>query len=109
MLVINAGDCGVATSGNYRNYRDLPSYGRVGHTISPVDGHPFVTRSLSATIIAPSAMMADALATATMAMPTDSAIRMLEGIPDVSALIVTADTVSGRWQLQRVGGFPEGE
>lgn len=106
MLTAQLTDCGVATSGNYRNYRDVPASGRVGHTISTRTGMPITTRTLSATIIAPTAMLADALATAAMAMPTDSALRMLENIHDVSALLVTADPGSDEWILLRTGAFP---
>ena len=106
MLTTPLTDCGVATSGNYRNYRDLPTEGRIGHTISPRTGMPIATRTLSATVIAPSAMLADAFATAAMAMPTDSAVRMLESIPQVSALLVTADPESDDWILVRTGTFP---
>ncbi|MDE7135799.1 MAG: FAD:protein FMN transferase, partial [Muribaculaceae bacterium] len=66
LTVVELSDCGIATSGNYRNYRESDS-GRVGHTISPSTGRPVVTEVLSATVIAPSCMEADALATACMA------------------------------------------
>ena len=54
-------DCGVATSGNYRNYHES-SFGRVGHTIDPVTGYPRVSNILSATVIAPDCAQADAWA-----------------------------------------------
>lgn len=105
MLTTEITDCGMATSGNYRNYRDIPASGRIGHTISPRTGRPITTRTLSATIVAPSTMMADALATAVMAMETDSALAMLEGIPEVSSLLVVADSLNSDWLLLRTGAF----
>ncbi len=102
LAIISLTDCGVATSGNYRNYRETGS-GRAWHTISPVTGRPALTDLLSATVIAPDCMMADALATSCMAMPADSALRMIEALPDTEALLVTADTVL------TTGGFPEME
>ena len=65
MAVIAVSGCGVATSGNYRNFKQTSS-GRVWHTISTTDGLPAHTDLLSATVIAPSAMEADAYATACM-------------------------------------------
>ncbi len=79
----------IATSGNYRNHRST-SEGDVGHTISPVTGRPVKSPTLSATVLAPSTALADAYATAIMAMPLDSAQKMLRSLPDVDALIVTA-------------------
>ncbi|MDE6377107.1 MAG: FAD:protein FMN transferase, partial [Duncaniella sp.] len=77
MAVIEIGTAGVATSGNYRNYRESAE-GKVWHTISPVDGHPALTDLLSATVVAPSCMMADALATSCMAMNSRQALAMIE-------------------------------
>lgn len=79
VTVIHVSNCGIATSGNYRNYRDTSS-GRVGHTISPVTGRPIHSEILSATVIAPTTMEADALATASMAMPREQAMAMIDGL-----------------------------
>lgn len=92
MSTVELTDCGVATSGNYRNYHDT-SCGRVGHTISPVTGRPVATATQSATVVAPSCAMADALATASMVMPAEDAISMLGTMEGVGALIVTEDSV----------------
>jgi len=92
MAVVEVSDCGVATSGNYRNYRETPD-GRTWHTISPRSGRPAVTDLLSATVIAPDCMLADAYATACMARTVDSAMVMIESVPGVEALLVTRDTV----------------
>lgn len=87
MSVVSISDCGVATSGNYRNFRDT-SRGRVGHTISPTDGLPVATSTLSVTVIAPDCMNADALATACMAMPLEKAKAMIEGIDRTEAMFI---------------------
>ncbi len=92
MAVVEVSDCGVATSGNYRNYRETAE-GRTWHTISPRTGRPAVTDLLSATVIAPSCMIADAYATACMARTADSALVMIDAVPGVEALLVTRDTV----------------
>lgn len=87
--VIEVTDCGVATSGNYRNYHQS-SHGRVGHTIDPQTGMPVVTPILSVTVIAPTCAEADAWATAAMASPTEAfADSILRGA-NLRAIIVTA-------------------
>ena len=91
MAVIEISDCGVATSGNYRNYRQGAD-GKVWHTISPATGRPALTDLLSATVVAPSCMLADALATSCMAMESRRAMAMIDSLPGIEALLVTADT-----------------
>lgn len=95
---------GVATSGNYRNYRFSASQGKVWHTISPADGYPARTTTLSATVLAPDAMTADALATACMSMCSDSAIAMIGRVADTEALLIEADSTGFR--LHPTPGFP---
>ncbi|MCM1450201.1 MAG: FAD:protein FMN transferase [Clostridiales bacterium] len=87
VFIIELTEGGVATSGNYRNYRNT-GHGKIGHTISPRTGRPVQTDILSATVIAPSCAIADALATAVMTMPSDSAVIMLNSIENVKAIIV---------------------
>lgn len=105
LTMVELTDCGIATSGNYRNYRDTAK-GRIGHTIDPRTGYPVQTQVLSATVIAADAMTADALATACMTMQPDSAMKMIDGYTDAAALLVTADSC-GRWTLHRTSRFPE--
>ncbi len=92
MAVVELTGRGVATSGNYRNYRET-SDGRTWHTISPRDGRPAVTDLLSATVIAPTCMLADAYATACMARQGSEAMAMIESAAGVEALLVTRDTI----------------
>ncbi len=92
MATLELTDCGVATSGNYRNYRESGTR-RLGHTISPATGRPVETQTLSTSIIAPTCALADALATAAMAMDAGEALSMLDKFDGVSGIIVTADTV----------------
>lgn len=90
LVTIAVSDCGIATSGNYRNYRDMPGCHRIGHTISAVTGRPVKTSTLSATVIAPDCATADALATACMAMQPRDALKMIELLPGTECLIVEA-------------------
>ncbi|MDE0422165.1 MAG: FAD:protein FMN transferase [Gammaproteobacteria bacterium] len=57
----------LATSGDYRQYRELDGV-RVSHIIDPRTGFPVGHRLASATVVADTAMMADAYATALLVM-----------------------------------------
>ena len=79
---ISVGEGAVATSGNYRQfyYKDGKKY---AHTIDPQTGYPVNHNLLSATVVAPDCMSADALATAAMVMgveKTKELSKHLEGI-----------------------------
>lgn len=60
-------DQAVATSGNYRNYYEYKGK-RYAHTINPATGKPAENTLASVTVIHPSAMWADAMATTIMVM-----------------------------------------
>lgn len=60
-------DIGVATSGDYRNYFEQNGK-RYSHTIDPATGYPITHTLASVTLLAPSAMLADAWATAMMVL-----------------------------------------
>jgi thiamine biosynthesis lipoprotein len=81
--------CGLATSGNYRNFyvKDGKKY---THTIHPHTGYPSEQTILSATILAADCMTADAYATAFMAMGVEDACRMAETIPDIEYYLIYA-------------------
>ncbi len=106
--VIEVTDCGIATSGNYRNYRDTPRGERVSHTISPLTGLPVRTDLLSVTVIAPDAMWADALATACMVCGLDDAQKLINSLPGVEALFISAAPASSPtpFTLTRTPAFP---
>lgn len=89
MTVIDLPDAAVATSGNYRNYRESGGR-RFGHTLDPHSGYPVETSTLSATVIAPDCATADGLATACMVMDVSDALAMIESLDSIEALIVVA-------------------
>ena len=80
------GESAVATSGNYLRYRVYNSR-RYGHLLHPRHGYPADT-ALSLTVVAPTAMRADALATAALVMGRDG-LPWLRGQPDAEAVMVT--------------------
>lgn len=104
LMVVELRDAAMATSGNYRNYRDMPDGKRIGHTISAATGYPVATSTLSVTVVAPECALADALATAAMAMPYPAARAMVDSLPDVEALFVI-DSPQGM-QTVTTDGFP---
>ncbi|MHA2756529.1 FAD:protein FMN transferase [Aeromonas dhakensis] len=71
--VIVAGDNGVATSGEYRNYYELDGK-RFSHTIDPMTGKPIQHRMVSVTVIHPSCMTADGLATVFMVLGPEKSL-----------------------------------
>jgi thiamine biosynthesis lipoprotein len=80
----------LATSGNYRNYYEVDGQ-KYGHTINPHTGYPERTNLLSATILAPEAITADAFATACMALGLERALAMIKKQPGLDAYFIYAD------------------
>ena len=86
--VISSTDICMATSGNYRNFY-YEGQQRRSHTIDPRTGYPVQHSLLSATIVAPSCMLADALATASMVLGADSALVLVEQAGAAAYLILS--------------------
>ncbi|MBZ6074344.1 FAD:protein FMN transferase [Aeromonas schubertii] len=63
----------VSTAGSYRNYYERDGV-RYSHIIDPVTGHPISHKLVSATVILPSALEADAYDTALMVMGPEKAM-----------------------------------
>lgn len=89
VLTLSLTDSGLATSGNYRNFHEAEGR-RFGHTISPVTGRPVQTDVVSATVIAPTCMEADALATCCMVLGADKALALCDSL-GVGVLLVSPD------------------
>lgn len=96
-LIIELENEALATSGNYRNYR-YANGATFGHTISPRTGRPVTTDILSASVIAPTCMEADAMATACMAMGSTDGMAMLleKGLPGAFILYSGEVIVNGK-------------
>jgi thiamine biosynthesis lipoprotein len=73
--IINPGIMAVATSGDYRNYFERDGK-RYSHTIDPVSGYPISHALASVTVLHPSTMTADALATAMMVLGEEKAMKL---------------------------------
>jgi len=75
--VVDVSDFAVATSGDYRNYFEQDGV-RFSHTIDPRSGRPVSHLLASVTVLSEEAMMADAWATALMALGEDEGYQLAE-------------------------------
>ena len=93
-MVIEMDSGAVATSGNYRKWREEGG-NRLSHIIDPKTGDSRAGTLLSVTVIASNCMNADAWATACMAMGEEKVKQMMERRSDLGVMTISADTVSG--------------
>ncbi len=93
---------GLATSGNYRNFK-VKNDKKYAHTLNPLTGYPTQTDVLSATILAPSCMQADGLATACMTLSSAEVPSFLAHFPEVEYLLILADDKGGFRTLMSEG------
>lgn len=98
-------DEAVATSGNYENFVEIGGT-RYGHIMDPRSGRP-VEGVLSVTVIASTALAADALSTALFVLGPSRGSEILEGIPGVRALFATPDTDGSGIRYTKAGGIDE--
>jgi len=85
--VIEIGDKGIATSGDYRNYYEQNGV-RYSHLIDPLNGMPVNHNLVSVTVVHPSTMTADGLATALMITGADEAKTIAEH-NELAVLLIT--------------------
>ena len=97
---------GMATSGSYRNFFNKEGQ-RYHHIINPKTGSPVTHRLVSVTVIAPTCMQADALATAAMVLGEEAFKEVLkESYPNTSAFFVHQKGDS--FDLSNTANFPKG-
>ncbi|MBY5990884.1 FAD:protein FMN transferase [Ferrimonas balearica] len=77
VTIVRPGDNALATSGDYRNYFEQLGT-RYSHIVDPATGMAVQQRVISATVIAPSCMTADGLATAFMVMGVKASLALAE-------------------------------
>jgi len=70
--VVDINGHGISTSGSYRNYYELDGK-RLSHVIDPATGRPITHKLVSATVIAPTALEADAWDTGLMVLGPEKA------------------------------------
>ncbi|MFZ4456690.1 MAG: FAD:protein FMN transferase [Bacteroidales bacterium] len=93
----------LSTSGNYRNfyYKDGKKY---AHTIDPKTGYPVQHSLLSATIISPSCIEADAYSTACMVIGLEKSLELLKKLPHLEGYFIYSDA-KGAMRVTYTAGF----
>jgi len=87
--IISIGTNAVATSGDYRNYYESDGV-RYSHLINPNTGYPISHNLVSVTVVHPSSMTADGLATALNVMGKDKALALAETF-NIAVLLITKE------------------
>ncbi|MDP4272260.1 MAG: FAD:protein FMN transferase [Bacteroidota bacterium] len=93
----------ISTSGNYRNfyYKDGKKY---AHTIDPKTGYPVQHNLLSATIVAPTCIEADAYSTACMVIGLEESLELIRKHPQLIGYFIYADK-NGNMQVKYTKRF----
>lgn len=94
---------GVATSGNYRKYKDVEGK-RISHIVNPKTGKSEESSLLSVTVTAPDCMMADAWATACMAMGTEKTKALMQNEKKLGVMTIIS-TPSGGFEVWSNAAF----
>lgn len=95
----------MATSGNYRKYRmDTLTGQKYVHTINPKTGEAERSNLLSASVLAENCMMADAYATAFMALGLDRTKEVLQNLNAVEVYILYSSK-EGNMEIFSTPGF----
>lgn len=93
LKVVGVSNVGMATSGDYRNY--FEKYGiRYSHILDAQTGRPVTHTTASVTVLAENAMLADAWATALLALGTKRGMQIAEE-RGIAALFIDRNTSSG--------------
>ena len=87
---INLSNYSLATSGTYNNYfeKDGTKY---SHIINPITGYPIEQNIVSATVIAPNCVDADALATLLMVIDWKEGITIINNLVNTECFIILKD------------------
>ena len=103
--VLSLTNAALATSGNYRNFY-VEAGKKYAHTIDPQTGYPVQHSLLSASIIAPDCMTADAYATGCMVMGLEKSYALIDSLPNTEGYFIYVDD-KGENQVTFTPGFEE--
>jgi thiamine biosynthesis lipoprotein len=81
-------DRACATSGDYENFF-LKNGRRFSHLIDPRTGWPVQNGIISVTVLAPSCLEADALATAVFVLGERKGLKLIDGLAKTEAIVIT--------------------
>lgn len=88
--IIRISNVGMATSGNYRNFHTDPQGNKFTHIIDPRTGQNTISSLLSATVVAPNCMLADAYGTMFIALGLERS-REVAAKEGIAALFIYDD------------------
>ena len=94
-------DRALGTSGSANQFFHFEGR-RMGHVLDPRTGWP-AEELLSATVLAPTATLADALSTAFFVLGRERSMAYCDAHPDVGAILVAPGQRSGAWQVHTTG------
>ncbi len=89
--ILSVSGKGVATSGNYRNFNTDASGRKYTHIIDPLTGANTESRLLSASVVAETCALADALGTMLIALGLEEALGFAESRNDIAVLLIFSD------------------
>ena len=97
-FILDLKDKALATSGNYRKFyvKDGVKY---AHTINPKTGFPAKNRLLSVTVVTNECSLADAYATAFMAMGLKKTKQMIKTLDDELEIYIVYTDKNGDWRI----------
>ena len=95
----------IASSGDYRNYREVQGK-RISHTIDARTGSPIGHNLASVSVIANTCLLADGMATTVMVMGQEEGLNWLEGLAEVEGLLITREA-DGTFREFMTSGFEE--
>jgi thiamine biosynthesis lipoprotein len=102
--IIHISDAAMATSGNYRQFY-IKNGKKYAHTINPKTGYPVQHSLLSASVIAPDCMTADAYATAFMVLGYDTSKEIVEKHPEMEAYFILSGTDENTYEVKYTKGM----
>ncbi len=101
VLLLDLKEAAVATSGSAVQYMEIGSR-RYSHIIDPRTGMALVGRS-AVSVVAPSGMLADALASALSVLGPKAGFKLLEAYPGTAARIVISDEAGRERSYESAG------
>lgn len=101
--IISIGSNAIATSGDYRNYFEENGV-RYSHLINPSTGSPITHNLVAVTVVHPSSMTADGLATALNVMGKDEALRVTKQY-NLDVMLITRE--KGEFKSYTSGKFEQ--
>lgn len=106
--IVGVSDAAMATSGDYRNYYRNADGIYATHILDPRTGRPSTHALASVTIIAPTCMQADGLATTVFIMGPREGLDFIESQPEIEALLILRqDGSPTAFAVQTSSGFEE--